>query len=202
MFKSILTIALTGTCVALLTTGCSSPKTQYVDSDSSRLIANVDEINIQDFARAADEMVQSIIENCISTGSLKGTNGEKPILAISRIVNNTSTQFDTDLLVKRIRTELLRTGKVLTTTTLNLGASEDPLAKEAMLMEEAIAEDQAPLVHNYTLSGKIIEVTTRTSNLRQSTYEFQLTLSDRRGLNVWEDVKTITKQGKKPSVGF
>ena len=90
----------------------------------------------------------------------------------------------------------------MTTTTLNLGASEDPLAKEAMLMEEAIAEDQAPLVHNYTLSGKIIEVTTRTSNLRQSTYEFQLTLSDRRGLNVWEEVKNITKQGKKPSVGF
>src|SRR5574344_1337601 len=191
MIKSILTVALTGTCMAFLATGCSSPKTQYVDSDSSRLIANVDEINIQDFARAADEMVQSIIESCISTGSLKGTNGEKPILAISRIVNNTSTQFDTDLLVKRIRTELLRTGKVLTTTTLNLDTSEDPLALEAMQMEEAI--QQTRLVHNYTLSGKIIEVTTRTSNLRQSTYEFQLTLSDRRGLNVWEEVKNITK---------
>jgi hypothetical protein len=115
-------------------------------------------------------------------------------------VNNTSTQFDTDLLVKRIRTELLRTGKVLTTTTLNLDTSEDPLALEAMQMEEAI--QQTRLVHNYTLSGKIIEVTTRTSNLRQSTYEFQLTLSDRRGLNVWEEVKNITKQGKRPTVGF
>ncbi|MDI9401418.1 MAG: penicillin-binding protein activator LpoB [Limisphaerales bacterium] len=200
MIKSILTIALTGTCAVFFMTGCSAPKTQYVDSDSSRLIANVDEINIQDFARAADEMVQSIIEECISTGALKGTNGEKPILAISRIVNNTSTQFDTDLLVKRIRTELLRTGKVLTTTTLNLDTSEDPLALEAMQMEEAI--QQTRLVHNYTLSGKIIEVTTRTSNLRQSTYEFQLTLSDRRGLNVWEEVKNITKQGKRPTVGF
>jgi PBP1b-binding outer membrane lipoprotein LpoB len=68
MIKSILTVALTGTCVAFLTTGCSSPKTQYVDSDSSRLIANVDEINIQDFARAADEMVQSIIETAFQPG--------------------------------------------------------------------------------------------------------------------------------------
>jgi PBP1b-binding outer membrane lipoprotein LpoB len=76
MIKSILTIALTGTCAVFFMTGCSAPKTQYVDSDSSRLIANVDEINIQDFARAADEMVQSIIEECISTGALKGTNAD------------------------------------------------------------------------------------------------------------------------------
>ena len=96
----------------------------------------------------------------------------------------------------------MRTGAVQTTTTLNLGETEDPLAKEAMLLEEALNEDTAPLMHNYSLSGKIIELTTRTDNLRQSTYEFQLTLSDRRGLVIWEDVKSITKQGKKPSVGF
>ena len=52
---------------ALFSTGCAT-KTTYVDNDSSRLIANVDEINIQDFARAADEMVQSIIEDCTCSG--------------------------------------------------------------------------------------------------------------------------------------
>ena len=197
-----LCVLTTSLATVFLSSGCSSPKTTYVDNDSSRLIANVDEINIQDFSRAADEMVQSIIENCISTGELTPTSSGKPVLAISRIVNNTSTHFDTDLLVKRIRTALMRTGAVQTTTTLNLGETEDPLAKEAMLLEEALNEDTAPLMHNYSLSGKIIELTTRTDNLRQSTYEFQLTLSDRRGLVIWEDVKSITKQGKKPSVGF
>lgn len=198
--KKVSVITMAAVCAAVvLTAGCQTPTT-YVDTDSSRLIANVDEINIQDFSLAADEMTQSLIENALP--ELKGTNGEKPIMAISRIVNNTSTQFDTDLLVKRIRIALTRTGLVQTTTTLNLKKGDDPLAQDALLYEEAVNEDAAPLIHNYSLSGKIIEVTTRTSNLRQSTYEFQLTLSDRRGLVVWEDVKNITKQGKKASVGF
>ncbi|MBO4715219.1 MAG: penicillin-binding protein activator LpoB [Verrucomicrobia bacterium] len=195
-YKFCMTLALAA---ALFSTGCAT-KTTYVDNDSSRLIANVDEINIQDFARAADEMVQSIIEDCISTGDLEGVDGKKPILAISRIVNNTSMQFDTDLLIKRIRTALLKTKKVQTTTTLNLARSEDPLAEMADAEEEIITEER--MKHSYSLSGKIIEVTTRTRNLRQSSYEFQLTISNRRGLVVWEDIKTITKQGKKASVGF
>lgn len=187
-------------CAILLTSGCASPKTTYVDSDSSRLITNVEEINIQDFSRAADEMVQSIIENCISTGDLEGVDGKKPILAISRIVNNTSVQFDTDLLVKRIRTALTRTGKVQTSTTLNLSKSEDPLALEADAEEEILTNER--MKHAYSLSGKILEVSAQSGRVRQNSYEFQLTLSNRRGLVVWEDIKTITKQGKKPSVGF
>ena len=71
-YKLCLVLALAG---AFLATGCAT-KTTYVDNDSSRLIANVDEINIQDFARAADEMVQSIIEDCISTGDLEGVDGK------------------------------------------------------------------------------------------------------------------------------
>jgi PBP1b-binding outer membrane lipoprotein LpoB len=38
---------------------------------------------------------------------------------------------------------------------------------------------------------------------RQSTYSFQLSLTDSKtGLAVWEDKKEITKQGTRPSVGF
>ncbi len=198
--KTISMVSLLAVSAALFATGCASPKTTYVDSDSSRLIANVDEINLQDFATAADQMTQSLIEDCL--GELEGTEGEKPLIAVSKIVNDTNTQFQMDLLVKRIRTALTKTKMVNTTTTLNLGASEDPLAKQNQLLDEAIDESKTPLRPDYTLSGKIIELTTRTSNLRQSSYEFQLSLSDRRGVVIWEDLKTITKQGKKPSVGF
>ena len=197
------TILLVSVLVSLgMAAGCSTPKTTYVETDSSRLINNVDEINIQDFARAADEMTQSLIENCLAEEDLTSANADKPVIAISRIKNETNMRFDTDLLVKRIRTNLNRTKTVYTTTTVNLKKGEDPLAEEALLIDEAIEEDSKPLVHDYSLSGKIIEVTTRTDNLRQSTYEFQLTLSDRRGLAVWEEIKNVTKQGKKATVGF
>jgi len=186
----------------IFTAGCAS-KTVYVDTDGSRLIANVDEINIQDFALAADQMMQSLIENCLVEQTLTAKSADKPVIAISRIINNTSNQgIDTDLLIKRIRTKLTNTKSVYTTTTLNLRKGDDPLAQDAMKYEEALNEDSAPMQHDYSLSGKIIEVTTRTKNLRQSTYEFQLTLSDRKGLVIWEEIKDITKQGKKASVGF
>lgn len=200
MQKTVLLVSILVSLV--MAAGCASPKTTYVDTDSSRLINNVDEINIQDFARAADEMTQSLIENCLDEEELTSANADRPVVAISRIRNETNMKFDTDLLVKRIRTNLSRTKSVYTTSSVNLKKGEDPLAEDALLIDEAIEEDSKPLVHDYSLSGKIIEVTTRTDNLRQSTYEFQLTLSDRRGVVVWEEVKDITKQGKKPSVGF
>ena len=94
MKKSILqsTIA-TG---VLLLTGCATPTT-YVDSSGSRLVANVNQINIQDFANAADTMVNSLIDNLINQGKLQsGVPSEPALLAVSRITNNTSRQFDTD----------------------------------------------------------------------------------------------------------
>ena len=52
------------------------------------------------------------------------------VLAISRIVNNTGQQIDTDLLTKKIRVALLNSGKAQTTTTMGLGGTaEDPMAK-------------------------------------------------------------------------
>ena len=197
--KRVSVLMAAAACAAVLAAGCSAP-TQYVDTNSSRLITNVGEINIQDFMRVSDEMTQSLIE--YAGADLVGENGAKPIVAISRIVNNTSTQFDTDLLTKRIRMSLTRSGLAATSSTLNLKKGDDPMAEDSMMLEEALREDAAPLRPSYTLSGKIIQVQTKTDDLTQNTFEFQLTLSDRMGTILWEDIKDITKQGKKGTVGF
>jgi hypothetical protein len=55
---------------------------------------------------------------------------------------------------------------------------------------------------DYTLSGKIIENRTRQGNKSESTYVFQMALATRDGLAVWEEEKTITKQGKRSAVGW
>ena len=55
---------------------------------------------------------------------------------------------------------------------------------------------------DYTLSGKIIENRTRQGNRTESTYVFQMALSTRDGLAVWEEEKTITKQAKRSAVGW
>jgi hypothetical protein len=179
---------------ALLTAGCAS-KTTYVEPDSSRLLTTTSQINIQDFANAADTMVNSLIEAQINPGLLSsGVPGSPALLAISRIQNSTGSQIDVDLLVKKMRVALLKTGKVVTSTTISLADEpEDPLAARYQI------GNRAP---DYTLAGKIIEDRITEGSKRQSAFVFQLSLSSREGIAVWEDEKTIVKQGKKPSVGF
>jgi hypothetical protein len=59
------------------------------------------------------------------------------------------------------------------------------------------------LIPDYTLSGKILEVRAPAGSTRQTSYVFQLSLTEvKTGLSVWEEEKQITKQGKRNAVGF
>ena len=90
-----------------------------------RTIVTTD-INIQDFSYAAEDMIKSLL----ASGALDKTQIQPAMLAISRIVNNTTQQIDTDLLIKKIRVALNQSGKALTTTTIGIGGiAEDPLAQ-------------------------------------------------------------------------
>jgi len=182
----------------LLLAGCGTPTT-YVDPAGSRLVVNAGQINIQDFQQAADAMVNSLIDQVINPGRLRSASPPEPaLLAISRIINNTSQQLDTDLLVKKIRIALMRTGKVQTSTTINYGGPEDPLAADLQRNSGAPASRNP----DYTLSGKIIEDRSGVGGLKQLACVFQLSLSSPDGIAVWEEEKTIIKQGSRSTVGF
>ena len=185
-----------------LFTGCSTPAA-YVETGSSRMVVNVGQINIQDFNSAADSMVNSLIDDFINQGKCKSsTPGEPALLAISKIVNSTSKQIETDLLVKKIRIALRKTGKIETTTTMGLGGPEDPLAADQQKAQEFFDDKKHARLPDYTLSGKIIELRAKDGSTHQSTFSFQLSLTDRSGVAKWEDVKEITKQGSTSTVGF
>lgn len=178
----------------VLLAGCSSGA-KYIETGSRRSVVTVGQINIQDYSQAAEAMINSLL----ASGVLDRVPNPPAILAISRFVNNTSEQIDIDLLVKKIRVALNKSGKAVTRTTWGIGdTAEDPLAKE---LEEAAAAT-AGRKADFTLSGKFIETTVRAGRTRQTTFTFQLSLSDARGLAVWEDEKEITKQGTRPTIGF
>jgi penicillin-binding protein activator len=203
--KSIRTLATTTALAtaAFLLGGCETTNNEakYVDSKGTGTIVSLDQINIQDWASAAEQMVGSLLAN----GVLERAPSQPSIMAVSRIVNNTQQQIDTDSLTKKIRVALNQSGKVITTTTMGLGgAAEDPLAKDAGEMAAMLGgKKQTTTLPYYTLSGKLIEDRARSGSTRQVSYTFQLSLTTvKDGLAVWEDEKIIAKQGKKPSVGF
>jgi uncharacterized protein (TIGR02722 family) len=172
--------------------GCGT-NAHYIQSGGHESVVSVNQINIQDFIAAANAATSDLL----ASGALDRVSKPPAVLAMSRIVNNTSQQIDTDLLTKKIRVALLQSGKAVTTTTFGLGGPEDPLAQNVQQQEGK--PTQLP---DFTLSGKIIETFVKAGDTKQSTYSFQLSLTDKRGLAVWEGDKDITKQGTRSGVGF
>lgn len=182
----------------LIFSGCAT-HTRYVEPTGPRTIVTTD-INIQDFSYAAEDMIKSLL----ASGSLDKTQIQPAMLAISRIVNNTTQQIDTDLLIKKIRVALNQSGKALTTTTMGVGGiAEDPMAQGIQQEKEFYTDKKEPQrMPDFTLSGKIIEKRDRQDDVRQVTYVFQLSLTDNNGLAVWEDEKEISKQSKRGVIGW
>jgi len=185
--------------------GCGSTPSpssaHYIDPNGQRGIVNVGKINYQDFDSAAHNLVQSLINtNVIRTKA----DGKPALLSISRIINETDQQFDTDSLVSNIRIQLLQTGKIQTITTFGLGDVQDPLAKQVADKNAFVANSSsATPVPDYTLTGKILMDKTSAGDVKQSAYTFYMTLTDvSTGTGVWEDKAPIVKQGTQSSIGF
>ena len=184
--------------VAAAFTGCGT-NAHYVQTGGRESIVSIGQINDQDFIAAAGAATSDLL----ASGVLDRVKNPPAVLAMSRIVNNTGQQIDIDLLTKKIRVGLLNSGKAVTTTTFGLdGQAEDPLAKGIQQQQEFMNDQKTTRLPDFTLSGKIIETTAKSGDTRQSTYSFQLSLTDNQGLAVWEGEKQITKQGTRSSVGF
>ena len=198
MKKNVL-LSLLAAAIPFVVGGCATDA-HYVETGGRESVVNIGQINIQDYIQAANAATSDLL----ASGALDKVATPPAVLAISRIVNNTGQQIDTDLLTKKIRVALLNSGKALTTTTMGLGGTaEDPMAKGLQQENEFMNDQKTTRKPDFTLSGKIIETTAQAGNTRQSTYSFQLSLTDARtGLAVWEGEKEITKQGTRSAVGF
>lgn len=187
---------------ALAIAGCETPAT-YVDPNAGAGIVSIDQVNIQDFANAADGMLQSLYDSPAFVGA-KAKDGGSPVLMVGRVRNDTAGNFDTDLLVKRLTTSVTRSGKARVAKAAGFGGAEDQAAAEARKAAAAESgQSAAAIIPDFTLSGKILEVRAQAGSTKQVSYVFQLSLTEvKTGLAVWEDEKQITKQGKKNSVGF
>ena len=186
---------------AMLTfSGCETTQDiRTVDAKGPDAI-NTSAINSQDWANAADQLVQSLL----SGGALNNAPRTPAILAVDRVVNNTQLMVDTDLLIKKIRVALTQTGKIAITNTLGLG-ERAVVASEAAELEEMQSGKKAKvLVPDYTLYAKLIQQTDKNGKTTQNTYAFQMSLVQvKTGLTVWEEEKLIAKQARGPgSVGW
>ena len=115
---------------SVMLTGCAT-KTYYVDQNTGQATKQetVAGLNYRDFSGAADEMVQSMLDNP-RLRHPDADRGAVYVMAISSIINDTTQRIDTDQLTKKIRVDLLNSGRFLTTTAIGLNGAEDEMTQK------------------------------------------------------------------------
>lgn len=195
--KKMIPMAL---CLAL----CACGGTRVVDlndKDDVATMQHVMELEYRDWTNTAEKMTESMIKS----GVLKSES--KPVIAIADIVNDTTQRFDTDILTKKIRTTLLKSGTAQIATNFS---GEDSTSNAVRAQRGNTEYDQNTIVKsgtlvapNMSLSGKMLQRNLKLESGWFSAvdtrveYYLQLTLTDlKTGLSVWEDEQPIVKEGK------
>lgn len=199
------TIAVSFVMAALLITGCAD-KTQRIDMNNDTA-GQVMGLDYRDFNEAAGKTIQSMLKS----GALDKKDGDRVVIAISKITNDTMQHIDTDQLIKKIRVDLLRSGRAVITTSIGAKGNVDEMNKQVRELNDNEEYNQRTttkkgqlIAPEMSLSGKIIQRNiTMDDGKQQVEYYFQLTLTElSTGLAWWEDETIIGKRGSGKSVAW
>lgn len=187
--KTFVPATLVALVVAL--SGCSTPA-HYIDPEGRDTVVSLNAADIQDFSQAADALVAQMLANEVFTP------GKKPRIALSRVKNDTTQNFDVSLLTDKVQQRILESGLANVSMSLSTETDDDVVRRKMSGMGAT-----ETLLPDLTLLGKIAEVKAHASSVRQVSYVFSMRLADARtGDVVWMGEKTLTKQGEKNAVGW
>ena len=194
--KKILPLAL---CAVLAACG----GTRVVDLENEREVQtmqDVMELEYRDWEKTATKMTESMLKSNAFAGI------SKPVIAVADIKNDTMQRLDSDILVKKIRTTILKSGRAQIATNFT---GEDTTSNKMRDTRGNTEYDQSTFANtgtlvapNMSLSGKMIQRNLKLESGWFSSvdtrveYYLQLTLTDlKTGLSVWEDEQPIVKEG-------
>lgn len=185
--------------------GCAA-QTTYVDPRADTGPATLT-LDYRDFEMAAGEAVESLLRS----GAVDRPGGGRYIMVVSRVTNDTMQRIDTDQLTRKIRVDLLNSGRVVTTTAVGLDGPEDEMNMRVRELRDSEEFDQRGVqargtlqAPDLSLSGKIIQRNHTLDRRRQQVeYYFQLAMTDlTTGLAIWETEVPIIKRGSSRSVAW
>ena len=160
----------------------------------------------QDFENAAEDMINSMLSDPAFV-NIKA--GQRKVVAIGRVVNDTAQRIDTEKLTAKITQAMRKSGKFILTSAVAAGGALDTMSEDVRELrdndefnQKTIAKKGTLVSPDFSLAGKIRQDTAKLSNGKtQVEYFFLLRMTDlNSGLVYWEDEKTIDKTGSSKSV--
>ena len=184
---------------------CAAQSTQMLDPRADRSGHGMG-LDARDFTSAAQDLVQKMLDS----GALDHRGGGRYVVAISRITNDTMQRIDTDELVKKIRVQILNSGKAVVTTAVGRAVAEDDMTMRVRELRNSkefsqanLAPKGAMVAPELSLSGKLIQHNNLVDSGQRVDYSFQLALTDlHTGLAIWENETPISKLGTYRTVAW
>ena len=168
-----------------LGSGCGQPA--RVITDDRDKIVSLQTIDVQDWSNAAGQLIDQLV----GSGVLAKAPTEPARVEITRIVNDSTVRFDTDLLTQKIKIALQQTGEVAFTST-------DSRAKDVTAKKDKVNNKNPLRLPYYTLNGKILEIRAAAGRTKQSSFVFQMNLvRTNDDIDAWSGEAEITKKGTK-----
>jgi len=196
--KATLALALPA---CLLFLACNQPVTSYGNAQKTETV-NAD-FGSTDLQMIAETMVTSLL----ASGKLEpdaAEPGKPPVVAVARVVNSTSEHIDTKSITDKIRTALVKSGKVRFSA---LDAQADLLRQyrlQGVLADDATAKGAGKQVGTkYILRGDIASIVKNQGRTKDVYYKFTLNLVDvESAVIAWADEKEIRKDSVRKLIAF
>ena len=196
MYKIILTLILS----VMVMTSCSGSraftKGEYTEPD--RVILLDDRYNESDMKIMADALVDSLMKHSIIT-----TPKKAPVFQVERVVNSTSEHIDMTSLTDKIRTSLIKSGKVQfhdKGERETLSEEYDYQNKSGNVNKATAKERGHQIGADYILTGDFSSNVQELGARKVIYYKLTLKATDiNTGIISWTDEKEIKKLFKKRS---
>ncbi len=179
--------------------GCAStPAVTYGDPGQVETVTT--EFGSTDLQTIAEKMVNSLLATPVLS------SGERPVLYVHKVKNMTDEHIDTKSVTDKIRTTLLKSGKVRFTA---VNEVNDEIIKQleyqtkSGIVDPSTAKSVGHQVGaDYFLFGELSSIKKSSGRVKDVYFKFTMNLVNiKTGLIEWADEKEIRKQAKKALIG-
>ena len=183
---------------ALLLSGCASgPEVSYQDPGKVETLTA--DFGTTDVQMITDKMVASLLETPVF-----GT--ERPVLWVTPIRNKTSEHIDTKMVTDRIRTALIKSGKVRFTAASDIPKElqkQLDYQNESGIVDQSTASQQARQIGaKFMIYGEIGSIVKQSGRSKLVDYQVTLNLTNvQTGIIEWADDQSIRKGSTRATVG-
>ncbi|MBL0314045.1 MAG: penicillin-binding protein activator LpoB [Holophagaceae bacterium] len=186
-----------------ITVGCNGPETapavRYGDSKAVETLSA--DFGSTDLQLIAEKMVTSLLES--SAIRPDGDSSRPPIVSVARVKNRTSEHIDMKAITDKIRTTMIKSGKVRFAATdmqNDLMDQYDFQAASASASTRKSYGSQSGA--KYILAGEIMSIVKTAGREKDVYYKITLNLVDiQSGVIEWADEKEIRKGSTRKLIG-